>query len=237
MSRPSGRGSGLPKYLQVAGSVRAEIEMGSLLPGASAPSGAALARTTGSSQLTCRKALRLLIKDGVLVPGPSVNARPRVACPAHDEQTAIDAERVLSSALASRRRSAGMTQMELAAIVGVSVTTVGHAETGRLWQSRGFWERADEALGAHGLLLRHHDDYRAADVPSASDSEPASDDAPAEDAATAPVGVDMHNHHVGRRYDNHCAPAHPHHSAPHRDIRDSDSWDVPRRCATSVNVP
>jgi DNA-binding transcriptional MocR family regulator len=189
VSRLGGRGSGLPKYLQVAGNVRAEIEMGSLLPGASAPSGAALARTTGFSQLTCRKALHLLIKDGVLVPGPSPNAQPRVACPAHDEQTAIDAERGLSSALASRRRSAGMTQIELAAIVGVSVTTVGHAETGRLWQSRGFWERADKALGAHGLLLRRHDDYRAAAASSASDYEAESGDTLAADADPAPVGV------------------------------------------------
>lgn len=189
MSRPSGRGSGLPKYARVAVSVRAQIEAGSLLPGASAPSGAALARTTGFSQLTCRKALQLLIKDGVLVPGPSPNARPRVACPTHDEQTATDAERVLSTALAGRRRSAGMTQIELAAIVGVSVTTVGHAETGRLWQSRGFWERADQALGARGLLLRHHDDYRAAAVPSASDSEAGSSDAIDEDAYPALIGV------------------------------------------------
>jgi hypothetical protein len=85
-------------------------------------------------------------------------------------------------ALAARRRRAGMTQIELAAIVGVSVTTVGHAETGRLWQSRGFWERADKALGAHGLLLRRHDDYRAAAVPSVCDSEAGSANSPAADA-------------------------------------------------------
>jgi hypothetical protein len=92
-------------------------------------------------------------------------------------------------ALAGRRRGAGMTQIELAAIVGVSVTSVGHAETGRLWQSRNFWERADEALGAHGLLLRHHDDYRAAAVPSVCDSETESGDSLAADADPAPAGV------------------------------------------------
>ena len=43
-----------------------------------------------------------------------------------------------------------------------SATTVGHAETGRLWQSRQFWERADSGLGAGGALLRLHDAYRAA---------------------------------------------------------------------------
>jgi hypothetical protein len=189
VSRPTGRASGLPKYAQVAASIRAQIETGGLSPGAPAPSGAALARTTGFSHLTCRKALRVLIKDGVLVPGPSPNARPRVPCPTHDEQTATEAERVLSTALAGRRHGAGMTQIELAAIVGVSVTTVGHAETGRLWQSRNFWERADKALGAHGLLLRHHDDYRAAAVPSVCDSEAESGDSLAPDADPAPAGV------------------------------------------------
>jgi hypothetical protein len=82
-----------------------------------------------------------------------------------------------------------MTQIELADIVGVSVTTVGHAETGRLWQSRDFWERADEALGAHGLLKRHHDDYRAAAVPRVCDSEAESADPRAADADPAPAGV------------------------------------------------
>jgi hypothetical protein len=82
-----------------------------------------------------------------------------------------------------------MTQIDLAAAVGVSVTTVGHAETGRLWQSRAFWERADKALGAHGLLLRHHDDYRAAAVPSVLDPEAESSDALAEEAEPAPVAV------------------------------------------------
>ena len=187
MSRPTGRANGLPKYKQVAASVRAQIDTGGLSPGAPAPSGAELARTTGFSHLTCRKALQLLIKDGVLVPGPSPNARPRVPCPTHDEQTSIEAERVLSMALAGRRRGAGMAQIELAAIVGVSVTTVGHAETGRLWQSRNFWERADKALGAHGLLLRHHDDYRAAVVPSVCDAEAEPMDSPAADAARAPA--------------------------------------------------
>jgi hypothetical protein len=189
VSRPIGPVGGLPKYAQVAASVRAQIEAGSLVPGAPAPSGAALARTTGFSHLTCRRGLQLLIKDGVLVPGPSPNARPRVPAGTHDEQTATDAERLLSMALAGRRRGAGITQLELAAIVGVSVTTVGHAETGRLWQSRDFWERADKALVAHGLLLRLHDDYRAASLPSVCDSEADSVDCPAADAHPAPFGV------------------------------------------------
>jgi len=162
MNRAAGRATALPKYAQVAASIRAQIEDGRLLPGAPAPSGAALARATGFSDLTCRKALQTLIKNGVLVPGPSANARPRVAGPADAARTVAHAERVLSTALAGLRRAAGITQVELASIVGMSVTTVGHAETGRVWQSRDFWERADKALDARGELLRHHDDYRAA---------------------------------------------------------------------------
>ncbi len=46
------------------------------------------------------------------------------------------------------------------------MTTVGHAETGRLWQSRRFWEKADAVLDAHGELLRLHDARRTATVSS-----------------------------------------------------------------------
>jgi hypothetical protein len=48
----------------------------------------------------------------------------------------------------------------------VSVTTAGHAETGRLWQSRRFWETADAVLDAHGELLKLHDVHRTATVPA-----------------------------------------------------------------------
>lgn len=71
----------LPKYQQVAAIVRNQIKDGVLAPGASAPSGAALARTTGYSVLSCRRALRTLVEDGVLAPGASRNARPRVPKP------------------------------------------------------------------------------------------------------------------------------------------------------------
>ena len=75
----TGDGQGLPKYLRVAAAVRGQIADGTLRPGQPAPSGAALSRVTGFSTLTCRKALRTLITDGVLLPGPSRSARPRVA--------------------------------------------------------------------------------------------------------------------------------------------------------------
>ncbi len=153
---------GLPKWARVAAAVRGQIADGTLRPGQPAPSGAALSRLTGFSTMTCRRALRALIADGVLVPGPSRNARPRVAGGAapRAERDFAAAARALSAGLAARRRAAGLTQPELSRLACVSVTTVGHAETGRLWQSRRFWDRVDAVLGAHGELLRLHDGYR-----------------------------------------------------------------------------
>jgi len=153
---------GQPKWARVAAAVRGQIADGTLRPGQAAPSGAALSRLTGYSTLTCRRALRALVADGVLIPGPSRNARPRVAggaAPRAERDLAV-AARNLSAGLAARRRAAGLTQPELSRLACVSVTTVGHAETGRLWQSRRFWDRVDAVLGAHGELLRLHDVYR-----------------------------------------------------------------------------
>jgi DNA-binding transcriptional regulator YhcF (GntR family) len=165
-------GSRLPKYARVAAAVRQQIADGTLRPGQPAPSGAALARITGYSTLTCRKALRALVADGVLTPGPSRNARPRVAGPAQPpaERDLAAAARALSRGLAARRRARGLTQPELAARMGISVTTIGHAETGRLWQSREFWEHADAVLGAAGDLLALHDAYREAGASGAGDT-------------------------------------------------------------------
>jgi hypothetical protein len=167
-------GKGMPKYARVAEDVRAQIADGTLRPGQPAPSGAALSRATGYSTLTCRKALRMLIADGALIPGPSRNARPRVAGPPRPpvERDLAAAARALAAGLAGRRRARGLTQPELARRVGVSVTTVGHAETGRLWQSRQFWERADAILVAGGALLRLHDVYRAAAATGTADNGP-----------------------------------------------------------------
>jgi DNA-binding XRE family transcriptional regulator len=160
----------LNKYQRVAAHVRDQIADGMLRPGEPAPSGAALARATGYNTLTCRKAIRTLIKEGALVPGPSPGARPRVPLrgPTPGEQTQANAARALSASLASRRRAAGLTQPQLAGITGMSVTSIGHAETGRLWQSRRFWELADKGVGAGGELLSLHDAYRAAAVPAGS---------------------------------------------------------------------
>lgn len=133
MSHPTAGGTDtVPKYARVAAIVRAQIADGTLSPGVPAPSGDALARITGYSALTCRKAIRALIADGALVPGPSRNARPRVAGPvlASEKQDRANAARALSTGLIARRHAAGLTQAELSALAYVSVTTIGHAETG-----------------------------------------------------------------------------------------------------------
>jgi DNA-binding XRE family transcriptional regulator len=154
----------LPRYRQAAALVRDQVANGVLAPGAAAPSGAALARMTGYSVLTCRRALRALIEDGVLVEGASPAARPRVPG-GRGAQTAEDAGRALSRTLSGYRRAAGLTQPQFAGLVGLSVTAVGHAETGRVWQARPFWERADKILNAGGELLGLHDAFQAARVP------------------------------------------------------------------------
>ena len=146
-----------------------KIADGTLRPGAPAPSGAALARETGYASVTCLTALRTLLADGTLARGPSRGARLRVAPPQGQHGAPGDApadalRQRLSRELAARRRAAGLTQPQLAKMLGVSVTTVGHAETGRLWQARGFWERADGGLLADGALLRLHEQYQAAAV-------------------------------------------------------------------------
>jgi DNA-binding transcriptional regulator YhcF (GntR family) len=177
----------VPKYARVAAAVQDLIADGTLRPGQPAPSGAALSRVTGYSTLTCRRALRVLIADGVLTPGPSRNARPRVAGPPQ-QQAARDlaaASRALSAGLAARRRSYGLTQPELAVLIGVSVTTIGHAETGRLWQSRQFWEHADAILDAAGDLLGLHDAFSAASAASGADDPAAAETASAGETASA----------------------------------------------------
>ena len=183
-----------PKYAQAAALVRAQVADGTLKPGEAAPSGAQLARLTGFSPLTCRRALRTLISDGILVPGLSANARPRIAAPG--ETAPAGAARLLSRTLSALRRANGLDQPALARITGYTVTTIGHAETGRLWQARDFWVKADLALAAGGELARLHDAYRAeAAGPAEVTAQPAAVPPSAGTAAAVPVwlaGVTLH---------------------------------------------
>jgi DNA-binding XRE family transcriptional regulator len=173
------------KYVQAAAIVRAQIADGTLKPGQPAPSGDALARLTGFSTLTCRKALRILVTEGTLSPGPSPAARARVAVPSGPRPG--DAARQLTRALAALRRVNGLTQPALATLTGYSVTSIGHAETGRLWQSREFWEKADLTLAAGGELIRLHDAYRAGAASPADTDQPGTPPPP--DAPAGPPAL------------------------------------------------
>jgi GntR family transcriptional regulator len=150
---------------QVAAMIRGRIADGSLRAGMYAPSGRELAKETGFADLTCRKGLRQLLREGVLMQmARSTRYRVAGAPPADGLE--------LSHELAERRHAAGLSQPELAGEVGRSVTTVGHAETGRLWQSRLFWQRADLALKADGALLARYDAWRAGSPPGSTAVEP-----------------------------------------------------------------
>jgi Helix-turn-helix domain/Bacterial regulatory proteins, gntR family len=170
--------------------VRQKIADGTLKPGAPV-SATALARESGTGALTGRKALRLLLADGTLTQGVSRNARLRVAGSGTSSAVAVQASReALSRALADLRHASGLTQPDLAVKLGVSVTTVGHAETGRTWQGPGFWRQADDLLDGDGSLVRLHDRYRealAAGPGSAACSQPESGPQPRSPAGANPV--------------------------------------------------
>lgn len=142
--------------------VRERIADGTLKPGMRAPSGVALARETGHALETVRAALRALVAEGTLTAPASPNGRPRVPLAAGAARDLEPLRLALSAVLAARRHVAGMTQQELAEKLGVTTTSVTHAETGRTWQGRGFWRNADALLG--GGLLGLYDRYKAREV-------------------------------------------------------------------------
>ena len=119
------------KYLQAAALVRDLIADGTLKPGSLAPSGAELARRTGYSVLTCRRALRVLAKTGELDPGLSPSSRPRVPDPdAPAAATARALSRALENAILSGEYPPGSrlpSQDRIAAEAGVSKHTVSAA--------------------------------------------------------------------------------------------------------------
>jgi hypothetical protein len=170
---------------QVADMVRARIATGSLQPGAPVPSGPELAKETGFAVRTCQAAVLDLLREGALT-RVSPTARPRVA------GVGQEPEMQLARSLAERRHLAGLTQQELADKLGVHVTTVCHAETGRLWQARAFWDKADLALDARGSLLARYDAWKAgpAVTPPAGPLVPDVPAAPAwPDAPAVPDGI------------------------------------------------
>lgn len=196
-----------PKYVLAAQRVRDQIADGSLKPGQPAPSGAQLARETGYAALTCRKALRHLIKDGTLLPGLTPNARPRVAGDAGADAPRAAGAGALSAGLARRRKALGLTQPGLAALTGYSATTIGHAETGRNWQSREFWEKTDRALAAGGRLLDLYEAYTAAAATAAEPGPEPEPPARAEPPAPARIVIIWSDGTVTTAYPPAAGPA------------------------------
>jgi transcriptional regulator with XRE-family HTH domain len=68
------------------------------------------------------------------------------------------AQRALGAQLAQLREAARLTQVELAARIMTSRSTVANIETGHTRGTQDFWTRADETLNAKGQLLRGHAD-------------------------------------------------------------------------------
>lgn len=71
-----------------------------------------------------------------------------------------DARRNLGQQLAARRETAGLTQRQLARLVGYTRSAIANVETGRSIQPRDCWVRYDELLRADGALLAGYDQYR-----------------------------------------------------------------------------
>jgi DNA-binding CsgD family transcriptional regulator len=165
---------GTPQDKLAAEVIRGQVSDGTLGPGQAVPNAAALSRATGYPKPDCARALQDLVGAGVLVGGLNPASRLRVAGSSSQDPAALARESAgyaLSAGLAVRRGAAGLTQLELAGLAGVKLTVVSHAETGRLWQARDFWENADRALGARGEILGLHDAYLRAKA--ASPGEPA----------------------------------------------------------------
>jgi transcriptional regulator with XRE-family HTH domain len=68
----------------------------------------------------------------------------------------------LGARLATYRRAAGLTQTGLASLVAFSRSTIANVETGRQHVPRGFWESADTALHAGGVLVAGCDEVETA---------------------------------------------------------------------------
>jgi hypothetical protein len=78
-----------------------------------------------------------------------------------DSEAVETARRELGAELAAYRRAAGHSQVAFASMIAYSRSTVANVETGHQHVARGFWERADEVLGARGALTKAHDEVEA----------------------------------------------------------------------------
>lgn len=78
----------MPVYLQLAGILRARIERGDWAPNRQILSEAQLVQAYGLARETTRKAVRLLIEEGVLftVPGRGTFVAPEIPTPEPDDR-------------------------------------------------------------------------------------------------------------------------------------------------------
>src|SRR5260370_29566675 len=76
--------------------------------------------------------------------------------------TIDNARRALGAQLAAYRRAVGHSQAGLASLVGYSRSTIANVETGRQRVPRDFWESADTACRAGGVLTDASDEVEAA---------------------------------------------------------------------------
>jgi DNA-binding transcriptional MocR family regulator len=156
------------RWVEAAEMVRKMIKAGEILPGDLAPSAVELAGRTGVSRATCRKALLMMAKQGELLPPVSRASRPRVPGGEPPDRTVLK----LSSALATARRAAGLTQAQLAERAGLSTWSVHSAETAEFRRpAPERWAKLDQAAGAGGELVRMHADWQASREPRDNRSE------------------------------------------------------------------
>ena len=70
------------------------------------------------------------------------------------------AQMTLGHCLRDLRKAAGFTQQQLAAATLTSRSSIACIETGRQNPDRTFWDRADKATGAAGVLVAAFEDLR-----------------------------------------------------------------------------
>ena len=79
-----------------------------------------------------------------------------------ESQTVEKARCALGAQLAANRRAVGYSQAELAPLTGYSRSTIANVETGRQHVPLDFWQRADAAVNAGGVLAAANDEVEAA---------------------------------------------------------------------------
>lgn len=78
-----------------------------------------------------------------------------------ESEHVAEARRALGRKLAAYRRAAGLNQVTLAPLTSYGRSTIANVEIGRQNADRSFWERADKALHADGILLAEFDQLTA----------------------------------------------------------------------------